>query len=82
MPADQTRLHTPDRTLLLPHAEKASGCDRFVGTLDPDKLGFAEIRRSINQSSGGLADEHPARRSDGLHPLRHTDLLSDRGVTD
>ena len=55
--------------------------DRFLGTLDSDHLRFTESRRAINQPCGGRAEHHPARRSDRLHPLSHSDLLTDRGVT-
>ena len=55
---------------------------RLVGTLDLNQLGFAESRCAINQSRGGRAEHHPARRSDRLHPLRHPDLLTDGGVTE
>ena len=39
------------------------------------------IRSAIHQSCGGRADHHPTRRSDGLHPLSHPDLLTHSGVT-
>ena len=64
------------------HAQQSLGRDRLVGALDPNQLRLAQRRCAINQSRGRRAEHHPARRSDRLHPLRHSDLLTDRGVTE
>ena len=55
---------------------------RLVGTLDLNQLGLAQGRCAINQSRGGRAEHHPTRRGDRLHPLSHSDLLTDGGVTE
>ena len=64
----------------MPNSRRAA--HRFVGTLDPNQLRLTESRCALNQSRGGRAEHHPARRSDRFHPLRHPDLLTDRGVTE
>ncbi len=51
------------------------------GTLDLDDLQIAQQRDTFDQTCSGSAEHNPARRSDRFHPLRHTDLLADRGVT-
>ena len=81
-PTDQIRLSTPDSAMPFGHAQQPPGGHRLVGTLDLDHLRFAESRSAINQSRGGRAEHHPARRSDRLHPLSHPDLLTDGGVTE
>jgi len=53
----------------------------FFGTFDLYQLRFTESRWAVNQSRGGRAEHHPTRRCHSLHPLRHSDLLTDRGVT-
>ena len=63
------------------HAQQPMGGHWLVGTLDPNQLRLAESRCAINQSRGGGAEHHPARRSDRLHALSHSDLLTERGVT-
>ena len=68
--------------MLFAHAQQAMGGHRFIGTLDVDHLRLTERRCAINQSRGGRAEHHPARRSDRLHPLSHPDLLTDSGVTE
>ncbi len=68
--------------MLFAHAQQATGHDRFIGTLDLNQLRLSERRCAINQSRGGRAQHHPTRCSDRLHPLRHPDLLADRGVTE
>ena len=62
-------------------AQQAMGAHTIVGTLDLNQLGLAQGCCAVNQSRGGRAEHHPARRGDRLHPLRHSDLLTDRGVT-
>ena len=64
------------------HAQQAMGRDRLIGTLDLNQLRLAESRCAFNQPCGGRAEHHPAGRSDRLHPLSHTDLLADGGVTE
>ena len=81
-PTDQIRLSTPDSAMPFTHAQQPTGGHRLVGTLDLNQLGLAEGRCALNQSRGGRAEHHPTRRSDRLHPLRHPDLLTDRGVTE
>src|SRR6202011_4722704 len=63
-------------------AQQAMGRDRLIGTLDPNQLRLAESRCAINQPSRGLTEHDPARRSRCFHPLGHTDLLADGGVTE
>ena len=81
-PTDQIRLSTLDGAMPFPHAQQPAGGDWLVGTLDLNQLRLAESRCAINQSRGGRAEHHPARRSDRLHPLSHPDLLTDSGVTE
>ena len=64
------------------HAQQPMGGHRFVGALDVHQLRLTERRCAFNQSRGGLAEHHPTRRRDRLHPLRHPDLLTDGGVTE
>ena len=80
-PTDQSRLNTPRGALPLADAHQPVGAHRLIGTLDPNQLSLAQGRRAINQSRGGRAEHYPTRRGDRLHPLRHSDLLTDRGVT-
>ena len=54
---------------------------RLVGALDAHHFRFAQHRGVLDQPRGGLAEHHPAGRGDRFHPLRHPDLLADRGVT-
>ena len=52
----------------------------MISALDVDQLRFTQARHGLDQPSGGGTEHHPARRGDRLHPLRHADLLADRGV--
>jgi len=58
------------------------GHDWCLGTLDVNQFGFAESHCAIDQPRGGLAEHYTARWSYRLHPLSHSDLLTDRGVTE
>ena len=80
-PTDQIGLSAADGVMLIAHAQQAAGGDWFFGALDPNRLRLAESCCAFNQSCGGRAEHHPARRSDRLHPLSHTHLLTDGGVT-
>src|SRR6476646_720374 len=64
------------------HAQQPLSRDRLIGPLDLNQLRLAESRCAINQPRGGLTEHDPARRSRCFHPLRHTDLLTDSGVTE
>ena len=67
------------RSSAMPSSRRAG--TGVVGALDVHHLGVAQRRRALNQSRGGRAEHHPTRRRHRLHPLRHPDLLTDRGVT-
>ena len=53
-PTDQIRLSTTDRTMLIAHAQQATGSHWFFGTLDPNQLRLTQSRCAINQPRGGL----------------------------
>ena len=64
------------------HPQQATRGHRSIDTLDVHQLRFTQYRAVLlDQVRGGLAEHHPTRRGDRLHPLRHPDLLTDRGVT-
>ena len=81
-PTDQIRLGALDKAMPFLHAQQPLGRDRLIGTLDVHHLRLAESRCAINQSRGGRAEHHPARRRHRLHPLSHPHLLTDSGVTE
>ena len=81
LPPNKIRLSTPDSAMLLTHAQQAMGHDWFLGTLNAHHLRITNNHCAIDQSCGGRAEHHPARWSYRLHPLRHSDLLTNRGVT-
>jgi len=77
-------------TNLVPDQPMMPGCanrqqptrtHRFVGALDVNQLRLTESCCVIDKSCGGRAEHHATRRSDRFHPLGHTDLLTDGGVT-
>ena len=78
-PTDQIRLSTPDGAMPVAHAQQPAGGHRLVGTLDLNQLSLAQGRCAFNQSRGGRAKHHPTRRGHRLHPLSHSDLLTNRG---
>ncbi len=55
---------------------------RVHGTLNPDEFLCAQGKIVLNEAGGRLAEHHPARRRDRLHPLSHPDLLTNGGVTE
>ena len=67
--------------MLLHRHETARG-HRCVRALDAYHLQITEHRNVLDQPGGGLADHDTTGRGDGFHPLRHTDLLTDGGVTE
>ena len=81
-PTDQVRLSTPDSPVLFLHAQQSTGGHRPVGTLDAHPLRLTESRCAVNQPSRGQTEHDPARRSRCFHPLSHTNLLTDGGVTE
>ena len=52
-------------------------CAPLIRTLS----GSLEHDALLNQPRSGFTEHHSAGRRDRLHPLRHADLLTDRGVT-
>ncbi len=64
------------------HAQHADGPRLVRRPLDLNQLRLAERHIAFNQPRGGRREHHPARRSDRFHPLRHPDLLTNRGVTE
>jgi hypothetical protein len=80
-PTDHLRLSTTDRAVLVAHAQQLTGGHRFLGTFNTDHLRFTESRCAINQPSRGLTEHDPARRRRCFHPLSHTDLLTNGGIT-
>ena len=79
--ADQRRqLPSPQSGVRAGRDELACG-DRCIYTLDPHHLRFAERRDGLYEMRGGFAERHSTRRCDRLHPLGHSDLFSDGGVT-
>ncbi len=52
-------------------------CTPLIGHL----LLIVEYHGVTNKARGRLAEHHSTGRRDGLHSLRHSDLLTDRGVT-
>ena len=64
-----------------PIAHQPARGNRFVGALDAHQLRFSQHHGVLDQPRGGLRQHHPARRGHRFHPLRHPDLLTDRGVT-
>ncbi len=80
-PTDQRRFRTPDEgTSRLDRISRRA--HRFVGALDVHQLDVFEHRGTFDQSSRGFAEHHPTRWGDRLHPLSHSHLLADRGVTE
>ncbi len=61
--------------------EQSMRGDRGVGAFDADRFGFTEHGDVTDQMRGGVADHHPAGRCDRFHPLGHTDVHADGGVT-
>src|SRR6516165_4340308 len=82
LPTNEIRLRTPDSVMPIPHAQQPIGGHRRVGTLDLDQLRFAKSRGTIDKSRCGCAEHHPTGRGHRFHPLRHTDLLTNGGVTE
>ena len=82
VPTDQVRLSAPDSVTPFRHAQQPLGADRLIGALDADKLSITEHRSALDQPCGGCAEHHPARRCGGFHPLGHTDLFTDGGVSE
>ena len=64
-----------------PDAHQPLGRDGLIGTLDLNQFNLAQSRYTINESRGRCAQHHPAG-SDRLHPLSHSHLLTDGGVTE
>jgi hypothetical protein len=52
-----------------------------IGAFDVDTLGVTEHRRAFDQPRGGCTEHHSTGRRHGFHPLRHSHLLTNRGVT-
>jgi hypothetical protein len=66
--------------MLFPHAQQAVGGHWFFGTLNADDLRLTENCSALSQACGGRAEHHRTRRCDRLHPLSHSDLLTNGGV--
>ena len=79
--AHQSRLRPTRRLVIRSDTQEAMRRHRLVAPLDTHQLRFAQHGGMFNQSRGGITEHHPTRRSNRLHPLRHPDLLTDRGVT-
>jgi hypothetical protein len=62
------------------HAQQQTGGHRRVRTLDLDELNFTQSCSALNKPRSRPAEHHPTWRSHRLHPLGHTDLLTDGGV--
>ena len=80
-PTNKIRLSTPDSARPIAHPQQPTGGHRHVGTLDLDQLSVAECCGATNKSRSGRAEHHTTGRGHRLHPLGHTDLLTDGGVT-
>ena len=82
-PTNQARQHAPDKTMPRLNHQQATRRHPSIDTLDVHRLVFTQHRAFLlDQVRGGLAEHHPTRRGDRLHPLRHAHLLTDRGVTE
>ena len=79
---DQGRLGAPDLAIARADRHQLARAHRFVGPLDAHPLRFTQHHGVLDQPRGRLRQHHPARRGHRFHPLRHTDLLPDRGVTE
>jgi hypothetical protein len=81
LPPHQTRLPATDPTPPRRHAQETPCAHRCVTALDLHRLRIAQHGSVSNQPGGGRAEHHRARLRGCFHPLRHPDLLTDRGVT-
>src|SRR6516225_9514171 len=77
---DKWRLAAPPR-LTTPDAHQPPSQHRLLGTLDADHLGITQQHSAVDQTGCRFAEHHPTRRRHRLHPLGHTYLLADRGIT-
>ena len=77
---NQSRLVALTRLMFLDGQEppRRNGSAR---TLDRMQFGLAEQHRVLDQTSRRLTEHDPAGRRYRFHPLRHTDLFADGGVT-
>ena len=53
----------------------------MVFAFDNNEFPFAKRRSAFHEPRSGCAEHHATRRRHRFHPLRHSDMLSDRGVT-
>ncbi len=75
-------LSTPSSAMPVAYGKQLTGGHRLLCAFDLNQLKFTESRRTLNKSRRGLTEHHPIRRCHRFHPLRHTDLLTDGGVTE
>ena len=61
-------------------AKKTTGQHRSINALEAHLLRIGQQGGVLNEPGGGFAEHHPAGRCHRLHPLRHSDLLTDCGV--
>ena len=77
----QTRLPTADESPANRYAQEATRGNRRVGAFDVHQLWIAQNGGVFDQSGGGLVEHHSAGRCHRFHALSHTDLFTDRGIT-
>ena len=70
----------PPASALGGHCQQAAGDHRRSRALNAYFFGFAQVGRVLDQPCRGLTEHHPAGRRDRFHPLRQSDLFTDRGV--
>jgi hypothetical protein len=63
------------------NSQEAAGAHRIGGSFDVHQFTFTQCDGVLHQMRGRLAEHHSAGWGDGLHPLRHADLLADCRVT-
>ena len=56
--------------------------DWLIRVFDADTLNCTQSRHPLDQPRRGRAEHHATRRCPRLHPLGHTDLLTNGGVTE
>lgn len=64
----------------IPHAEQPTGRHWLIEALDTQHLRITKVCHSVDQPRRRGTEHHTPRRSDGLHPLCHSDLFADRGI--
>ena len=56
--------------------------DRSTGAFNAHKFRSAKVHHVLDEPCRRFAEHHTAGRCNRFHPLRHADLITDRGVTE